>query len=35
MVSPSADYVPAEGDVLLIFGSEAQIESLEAQFRQL
>ena len=35
MVSPSADYVPAVGDVLLIFGSETQIESLEAQFRQL
>jgi voltage-gated potassium channel len=35
MVSPSADYCPAPGDVLLVFGSEAQIESLEAQFRQL
>ena len=35
MVSPSADYCPAVGDVLLVLGSEAQIESLEAQFRQL
>ncbi|WP_375418843.1 potassium channel family protein [uncultured Hymenobacter sp.] len=35
MVSPSADYCPTTGDVLLVLGSEAQIESLEAQFRQL
>ena len=35
MVSPSADYCPAPGDVLLVFGSETQIESLESQFRQL
>jgi len=35
MVSPSADYVPAVGDVLLVLGSEAQIESFEVQYRQL
>ena len=35
MVSPSADYVPAAGDVLLVLGSEAQIESFEVQYRQL
>ena len=33
-VSPGADYVPVEGDVLLVLGSEQQIESLEVQFRQ-
>lgn len=33
-VSPAADYVPTEGDVLLVLGSEQQIESLEVQFRQ-
>lgn len=35
LVSPPADYVPAIGDVLLVLGSEAQIESLEVQYRQL
>lgn len=35
LVSPSADYVPALGDVLLVLGSEAQIESFEVQYRQL
>ncbi|HEX8330937.1 MAG TPA: NAD-binding protein [Hymenobacter sp.] len=35
LVSPSADYVPATGDVLLVLGSEAQIESFEVQYRQL
>ena len=35
MVSPSADYIPAVGDVLLVLGSEAQIESFEVQYRQL
>ncbi|WP_239691577.1 TrkA C-terminal domain-containing protein [Hymenobacter lapidarius] len=34
-MSPSADYVPAPGDVLLVLGSEAQIESFEVQYRQL
>ncbi len=34
-VSPAADYVPATGDVLLVLGSEQQIESLEVQFRQI
>ena len=34
-VSPGADYIPAEGDVLLVLGSEQQIESLEVQFRQI
>ncbi len=34
-VSPAADYRTAAGDVLLVLGNEAQIESLEAQFRQL
>ena len=33
-VSPAADYVPVPGDVLLVLGSEQQIESLEVQFRQ-
>jgi voltage-gated potassium channel len=35
LVSPSADYVPITGDVLLVLGSEAQIESFEVQYRQL
>ncbi len=35
VVSPSADSRPAPGDVLLLLGSEQQIESLEANFRQL
>ncbi|OGX88885.1 potassium channel family protein [Hymenobacter glacialis] len=35
LVSPSPDYVPAPGDVLLVLGSEAQIESFEVQYRQL
>ncbi|MFD1470099.1 potassium channel family protein [Hymenobacter caeli] len=34
-VSPPADYRPAPGDVLLLLGSEQQIESLEVNFRQL
>ncbi len=34
-VSPSADHRPAPGDVLLLLGSEQQIESLEVNFRQL
>ena len=34
-VSPSADERPAPGDVLLLLGSEQQIESLEVNFRQL
>lgn len=35
MVSPSADYRPVTGDVLLVLGSETQIESFEVQYRQL
>ena len=35
LVSPPVDYVPLEGDVLLVLGSESQIESFEVQFRQL
>jgi len=35
LVSPPVDYVPAPGDVLLVLGSEAQIESFEVKFRQL
>jgi voltage-gated potassium channel len=35
LVSPPADYCPAAGDVLLVLGSESQIESFESQFRQL
>jgi voltage-gated potassium channel len=35
VVSPSADYCPAPGDVLIVLGSEAQIEKFEVQFRQL
>ena len=35
LVSPSVDYVPAPGDVLLVLGSEAQIETFEVRFRQL
>ena len=35
VVSPPADYAPAPGDVLLMLGSEQQIESLEVNFRQL
>ncbi|AWM32089.1 potassium channel family protein [Hymenobacter nivis] len=34
-VSPSADYCPTPGDVLLLLGSEQQIESMEVNFRQL
>ena len=34
-VSPSADYRPALGDVLLVLGSEQQIESVEVQFRHI
>ncbi|MBJ6109357.1 potassium channel protein [Hymenobacter sp. BT523] len=35
MVSPPVDYVPAPGDVLLVLGSEEQIETFEVRFRQL
>ncbi|MDB5233830.1 MAG: hypothetical protein JWR44_823 [Hymenobacter sp.] len=35
LVSPPVDYVPAPGDVLLVLGSEEQIESFEVRFRQL
>jgi len=34
-VSPPAAYVPIDGDVLLVLGSEQQIESLETQFRHI
>ena len=35
LVSPPVDYVPASGDVLLVLGSEEQIQNFEVQFRQL
>ena len=35
LVSPDADYCPALGDVLLVLGSESQIEAFEVRFRQL
>ncbi|MBF9220638.1 NAD-binding protein [Hymenobacter sp. BT662] len=35
LVSPPVDYVPAPGDVLLLLGSEEQIETFEVRFRQL
>ena len=35
LVSPPVDYVPAPGDVLLVLGSEEQIETFEVRFRQL
>ncbi|GAB3583418.1 potassium channel family protein [Hymenobacter daeguensis] len=35
LVSPPVDYVPVEGDVLLVLGSEEQIENFEVRFRQL
>ena len=35
LVSPPVDYAPAPGDVLLVLGSEDQIQSFEVQFRQL
>ena len=35
LVSPSVDYVPGPGDVLLVLGSEEQIETFEVRFRQL
>ena len=35
LVSPPVDYVLAAGDVLLVLGSEEQIESFEVRFRQL
>jgi len=35
MVSPGVDYVLAPGDVLLVLGSEEQIETFEVRFRQL
>jgi len=35
LVSPDANYCPEVGDVLLVLGSEAQIESFEVRYRQL
>ena len=35
LVSPGVDYVLTAGDVLLVLGSEEQIESFEVRFRQL
>ena len=35
LVSPPVDYAPAPGDVLLVLGSEDQIQTFEVQFRQL
>ena len=35
LVSQPVDYAPAPGDVLLVLGSEDQIQSFEVQFRQL
>ena len=35
LVSPPVDYVLEAGDVLLVLGSEEQIESFEVRFRQL
>jgi len=35
MVSPPVDYIPAPLDVLLVLGSEEQIETFEVRFRQL
>ena len=35
LVSPPVDYVPIAGDVLLVLGSEEQIENFEVRFRQL
>jgi len=35
LVSPPVDYVPLDGDVLLVLGSEEQIETFEVRFRQL
>ena len=35
LVSPPVDYVPLAGDVLLVLGSEEQIEAFETRFRQL
>ncbi|GAC1590268.1 MAG: potassium channel protein [Hymenobacter sp.] len=35
LVSPPVGYVPAAGDVLLLLGSESQIETFETRFRQL
>lgn len=35
LVSPPVDYIPLEGDVLLVLGSEEQIENFEVRFRQL
>ena len=35
LVSPPVEYVPAPGDVLLLLGSESQIETFEVRFRQL
>jgi voltage-gated potassium channel len=35
LVSPPVDYIPLDGDVLLVLGSEEQIETFEVRFRQL
>ena len=35
LVSPPVDHVPVAGDVLLVLGSEEQIEAFEIRFRQL
>ena len=35
LVSPPVDYVPAPGDILLVLGSEEQIQNFEVRFRQL
>jgi voltage-gated potassium channel len=35
LVSPPVGYVPVAGDVLLLLGSEEQIETFEVRFRQL
>lgn len=34
LVSPPVDYCPASGDVLIVLGSEQQIENFEVQYRQ-
>ncbi len=35
LVSPPVDYILVDGDVLLVLGSEEQIETFEVRFRQL
>ncbi|MCC3153056.1 NAD-binding protein [Hymenobacter sp. BT770] len=35
LVSPPVGYIPVPGDVLLLLGSEEQIETFEVRFRQL